>query len=610
VGAVAFSPDGRYFLTGTGDPGTFQGAVQVWDAATRKPLGPPLPSPLPVTCAAFSPDGGRFATGSGKVTHGAGELRLYETASRRPLGPALPHPGTVLGVAFSPDGRTVVSGSRNPSPTRRNGACLWDAASGRLLRTLPHPGDVCTVAFSPDGGTVLTGGEDGTARLWRVADGEPRGEPLRHHDWVLGAAFSPDGRTILTGCLDKTAQRWDADTGGSRGDPFLHQAWVRAVAFSPDGQVLLTGGGNTVQLWEAASCRPLGVPLRHDNWVTSAAFSPDSRILLTGSTDRTARLWPLRAPPVEGSPERLTLWAQVLTGKEVSSDGSVRVLDGRTWAERRRRLEGQGGAPVAGEEPPGPPLSADRLAAWHEQEAKAAEEDQNYFAAVYHLDRLLATSADPGSVRIRRARAHLSLGHWGLAAADFARARERESDESLIGVEYGAALLLTDDREAHRRLCARFLERYRDTTDPHVAFRVARLCTQAPDAGMRWDDVVRLAERAKTTGPTAPWVLHLLGRAYYRAGRPEDALRCLADSEKNPVWCHSLDWLLRALVLHSLGETAEARKWLDKAVEGADVVMVERPRELTGPFGSHPHDWVDYHVLRREAEAKLKGTKP
>jgi WD40 repeat protein len=61
VVAVAFSPDGRTVLTGSWDR-----TAQLWDAATGKPLGPPLRHDDHIAngAAVFSPDGKCVLTGS------------------------------------------------------------------------------------------------------------------------------------------------------------------------------------------------------------------------------------------------------------------------------------------------------------------------------------------------------------------------------------------------------------------------------------------------------------------------------------------------------------------------------------------------------------------
>jgi hypothetical protein len=74
------------------------------------------------------------------------------------------------------------------------------------------------------------------------------------------------------------------------------------------------------------------------------AFSPDGKTVLTGSDDKTARLW--RVPrPIEGDPERILLWAQVITGLELDEFGGRRGLDAATWETRRQRLQELGGPP-------------------------------------------------------------------------------------------------------------------------------------------------------------------------------------------------------------------------------------------------------------------------
>jgi hypothetical protein len=46
------------------------------------------------------------------------------------------------------------------------------------------------------------------------------------------------------------------------------------------------------------------------------------------------------------NPQRIVLWAQVLTGIEADDFGNARGLDPATWHERRARLEKLGGPPV------------------------------------------------------------------------------------------------------------------------------------------------------------------------------------------------------------------------------------------------------------------------
>src|SRR5207237_1149031 len=104
--------------------------------------------------------------------------RLWEAATGKPLGPPLVHQGPVVAVAFCPDGKTVLTGSRDAT------ARLWDALTGKPLGTpFAHQNWVVSVAVRPDGKTVLTGSEDKTARLWPVP--QPlQADPERIEVWV------------------------------------------------------------------------------------------------------------------------------------------------------------------------------------------------------------------------------------------------------------------------------------------------------------------------------------------------------------------------------------------------------------------------------------------
>jgi hypothetical protein len=60
--------------------------------------------------------------------------------------------------------------------------------------------------------------------------------------------------------------------------------------------------------------------------------------------DGTARLWDVPRE-LEDDPERLGLWVQVTSGRELNGDGSVRWLEAAALRERRSHLQRRGGAP-------------------------------------------------------------------------------------------------------------------------------------------------------------------------------------------------------------------------------------------------------------------------
>jgi hypothetical protein len=49
--------------------------------------------------------------------------------------------------------------------------------------------------------------------------------------------------------------------------------------------------------------------------------------------------------PVAGAPERLRLWVEVMTARELDAGGEVADLDEKTWQQRYLRLQKLGGPP-------------------------------------------------------------------------------------------------------------------------------------------------------------------------------------------------------------------------------------------------------------------------
>ena len=118
VHAVAYSPDGRFAVTGSWDR-----TVRFWDPRTYQEAGAPIQSPSIVNALAISPDSRLVATGGED-----GIVRLWDTATRQSVGKPVNVDGSYLfSVAFSPDGRLIAAGSE----------CGHRARLGRRHRSTP-----------------------------------------------------------------------------------------------------------------------------------------------------------------------------------------------------------------------------------------------------------------------------------------------------------------------------------------------------------------------------------------------------------------------------------------------------------------------------------------
>src|SRR5262249_47548878 len=145
----------------------------------------------------LSPDGKIILTGSRD-----GTARLWDAATGRPIGPPMQHESQVRAVAFSPDGKTLLTGGQDKQ------ARLWDTATGQLIGLMEHQTGISAVAFSPDGKTLLTGSLDGTVRLWDANPGQPVGQVLEIPSTERVFAWSPESKVVVTFPQEPNHQRY------------------------------------------------------------------------------------------------------------------------------------------------------------------------------------------------------------------------------------------------------------------------------------------------------------------------------------------------------------------------------------------------------------------
>jgi WD40 repeat protein/tRNA A-37 threonylcarbamoyl transferase component Bud32 len=286
VHGLAFSPDGRFLVTASGDK-----TLRIWDAKTGEELRV-LPGGDDLRCVDFSPDGKLVAAGGhwGAIKVWDASADFAEAAAHRC------HSAPVECLKFSPDGQYLAVVSSDGAVR------LWMPRTGfEHVVFRGHTGCVYGVAFRPDGRVLASGGQDQTVKTWDlVAKREPL-LPMGSGAHVKAMAFSPDSRLLAMagglnrasyGLGDKTTRIWDLNclqqTHILRG----HQGWLTDVAFSPDGQRAASGSEDkTVKVWDLATNKLLLSLEGHGDVVSSVAFSPDGAYLVSASADGTAKQW-------------------------------------------------------------------------------------------------------------------------------------------------------------------------------------------------------------------------------------------------------------------------------------------------------------------------------
>jgi WD40 repeat protein/serine/threonine protein kinase len=353
IRCVAFSPDGKYLASSSGDSINKErdNVVKLWDVASGGEIRTLTGHTSDVMSVAFNPNSNRVLSAS------ADEVILWDRASGKELRrfkrdrDAQPNFGARPKMAFSPDGKYIASagGSRGPAGAGPETVKVHDVASGREIRSFKgHAGRVTCVAISPDG-KLLAAASMGTVKLWEMASGN--GVLTLQDEKVECAAFSTDGKRLASGS-NETVKVWDVATGEVIRILRGHTDSVYSLAFSPDGKRLAGGAGGLTWVWDVASEKEILTFKGHTRTVVSLAFSPDGKRLASGSIDRTVKLWDtastnvpvvtvrerIRGIPQKKAPKNPEIRNLAFSpdGKRlaiVSSEGTAKVSDAATGKE-------------------------------------------------------------------------------------------------------------------------------------------------------------------------------------------------------------------------------------------------------------------------------------
>jgi mono/diheme cytochrome c family protein len=282
VRALAFSPDGRFVVTGGADR-----TVRLWDAATGKELRRFDGHGDEVYAVAASRDAKRVVSaGRDRV------VRVWDGETGKLLHRLAGHTDAVRAVAITPDGKRVLSGGDDRSES------YWDADSGHEIRGWAvHKGSVTAVALSADGRTALSGSRDGNVRAWKPNEDSFGGVSARHGGEVYAVAFSPDGKLALSGGNDKTVRLWDVQTGREKQRFTGHENAVVRVAFAPDGRRVLSGSSRyqtadrVVRVWDADAGNEIeSTGVTPAEGVEAVALAPDGSTALLSHSVAGIRL--------------------------------------------------------------------------------------------------------------------------------------------------------------------------------------------------------------------------------------------------------------------------------------------------------------------------------
>jgi WD40 repeat protein len=270
------APDSPLLAT-TGADGT----LRIWNRpGTATPLEPFAQQ---ITNLVTSRDGKLLATSGLLNGRTAVVIRDQETGSR--VAMLLGHEGPVRAMQFSADGKKLATGSDDGT------ARVWDLADAKFpeLAQFKHAAAVTAVSISVDGAVAVSGAADNSLKSWTIADGVEAKDLAGHTGPIVAVAFLPDGTAVSAG--DTSVRFWTLATG-QQARTFAAPAAVTAMTLSPDGtQVVVGSANNSLAAHNPANGAALFQLPGHLAPVRSIAFSGDGKRIASRSADGEYRVW-------------------------------------------------------------------------------------------------------------------------------------------------------------------------------------------------------------------------------------------------------------------------------------------------------------------------------
>lgn len=286
--SVVFSPDGNKLISGSA----------VWDLTTGK-IHSLIVSKEDIGPIAFSPDGKLFVT----LEQSQKTIKLREVATGEmtfSLSLSQFHEASLESIAFSPKDNLLAYGGRGDGTIK-----FWNTTTGDKLPNILRGQTqvVSSIAFSSDGQRLASGGYGGFFEIWDVTTGKalypPRKSEIGTDGTIRFLAFSPDGNILISGeDFANSLDVWEVASGKWIGRMAMlkenYNINFKSVAFSSGeskSKLIAIGlADKKIGIWHITTGERIFLR-GHETTIVSVAFSPDGQRLVSRGTDNVIKLW-------------------------------------------------------------------------------------------------------------------------------------------------------------------------------------------------------------------------------------------------------------------------------------------------------------------------------
>ena len=277
---TAFTADGRMGVSSAGD-----GALVIWDLVNAAEIRRFGSHKAEVASVAFTPDGKYVLTGSGRLTMSGGPaedntMKMWDVETGRLVQIFEGHSDTILAIAISPDGSRALTGGFDGTIK------LWDLGTGTEIRSIDaHPSGVFAVGFSPDGQQAISGPMGfKSVLLWDLESGEKIHQfPFNPERNCTGVTFHPDGRTAYVDYSGLIV--YDLENGQIIREYSMD--CCTGMVIHPDWKsVFGIEGGSHITHWDLITDEVIRQFGDHDGTRSRLEISPDGNLLFSSEFNR------------------------------------------------------------------------------------------------------------------------------------------------------------------------------------------------------------------------------------------------------------------------------------------------------------------------------------
>jgi tetratricopeptide (TPR) repeat protein len=245
-------------------------------------------------------------------------------------------------------------------------------------------------------------------------------------------------------------------------------------------------------------------------------------------------------------------------------------------------------------------VSMNNLAISYGEVGRIPEALKLYEEALQLLKAKLGLDQNPATA-LELANTLAALGRWDQALAALDKAVKLDASNHWHWFCASVLQSYLGDVDGYRQSSREMLKRFGSTRDAVIAERVAKTCSQGPDAVGNFDQVVKLADLAVEKCAWVRFSKLTKGMAEYRAGHYAATVKVL-NSLCPTARAEHLDataFALPAMSRHRLGRGPEARA----ALNSAQAILAERmPDPQAGwMFMGDWDDWLRAEIFCREA---------